>query len=195
MPNWCSTSYALRSDNKEELKFLYDLMKGLKDSEKPLVENGFGNTWLGCLVTALGEDWNDFSCRGDFNSLDYNGDEITFNTECAWYRCYEVDYLIRKRYPSIQIYFRAEEPGMCIYEKNDAEGLYFPENYVLDIMSDDIYYLDNAIKVMEFINKRYNKDFKTIEEVHECIRQYDASEDREEDNDCIILNEITLADL
>ena len=55
MPNWCSSAYALEGD-ANEIKSLYELMKGLENMEKPSVENGFGTTWLGCLVDALGKD-------------------------------------------------------------------------------------------------------------------------------------------
>ena len=58
MPNWCSTAYVIDGDAKE-VKQLYELMKGLEERKTPSVENGFGTTWLGCLVDALGKDWND----------------------------------------------------------------------------------------------------------------------------------------
>lgn len=56
MPNWCSTAYAIEG-NATELKKLYELMKDLEKRQKPSVKNGFGTTWLGCLVEALGESW------------------------------------------------------------------------------------------------------------------------------------------
>ena len=51
MPNWCSTAYAIEG-NATELKKLYELMKDLEKRQKPSVQNGFGTTWLGCLVEA-----------------------------------------------------------------------------------------------------------------------------------------------
>ena len=68
MPNWCSSAYAIEGD-ANEIKSLYELMKGLENMEKPSVENGFGTTWLGCLVDALGKDWNDVSCRGGLPAM------------------------------------------------------------------------------------------------------------------------------
>ena len=55
MPNWCWTSYVAVGD-KKDIRDLYKKMKSLEDSEKSLIENGFGNTWLGNLVTILGGD-------------------------------------------------------------------------------------------------------------------------------------------
>ena len=72
MPNWCSTAYVIDGDAKE-VKQLYELMKGLEERKTPSVENGFGTTWLGCLVDALGKDWNDVRCRGSWNGLEMDG--------------------------------------------------------------------------------------------------------------------------
>ena len=64
MPNWCWTSYIAVGD-KQEIRDLYKKMKSLEEGEKSLVENGFGKTWLGNLVTILDGDWNNISCRGE----------------------------------------------------------------------------------------------------------------------------------
>lgn len=77
MPNWCSTAYAIDGDAKE-VKQLYELMKGLEERDTPSVENGFGTTWLGCLVDALGKDWNNVHCRGSWSGLEMNGDVLKF---------------------------------------------------------------------------------------------------------------------
>ena len=57
MPNWCSTAYVIEGD-AQEIKSLYELMKDLQDRKTPAVKNGFGTSWLGCLVDALGKDWD-----------------------------------------------------------------------------------------------------------------------------------------
>ena len=123
MPNWCSTAYVIEGDAKE-IKSLYELMKRLEDMEKPSVKNGFGTTWLGCLVDALGKDWNDVYCRGEWSSLEVDGEVIRLYTETAWSPCNEVFDLVREKYPSLYYYFQAEEPGMGIYETNDSSGVY-----------------------------------------------------------------------
>ena len=64
MPNWCSTAYVIEGD-AQEIKSLYELMKDLQDRKTPAVKNGFGTSWLGCLVDALGKDWDKVSCRGE----------------------------------------------------------------------------------------------------------------------------------
>jgi len=50
---------------------------------------------------------------------------MTFET--AWTPCYEVTDLLKTTYPSLRIFYKAEEPGCEVYLKNDAEGKHFPE--------------------------------------------------------------------
>ena len=119
MPNWCSTAYVVEGDAKE-IKSLYDLMQNLQNMEKPSKPNGFGTSWLGCLVDALGEDWENVSCRGSWNGLELVGDVLKFNTETAWAPCDGTLELVLKKFPSLRYYYRTEEPGMVIYETNDC---------------------------------------------------------------------------
>nr|ABP57353.1 hypothetical protein bst098 [Bacteroides uniformis] len=121
MPNWCSTAYVIDGDAKE-VKQLYELMKGLEERKTPSVENGFGTTWLGCLVDALGKDWNDVRCRGSWNGLEMDGDVLKFSTETAWAPCSETFDLVREAFPNLRYYFQAEETGMEVYETNDEFG-------------------------------------------------------------------------
>lgn len=135
MPNWCSTDYVIEGD-AQEVKALYDLMKGLEEQKKLTIENGFGIAWLGCLVEALGEDWQNVRCRGHWDGLDFDGCILRFWTETAWEACNEVFDLVRKKYPSLCYYYRAEEPGMGDYYTNDIEGRYFPERYLIDLRTE-----------------------------------------------------------
>lgn len=138
MPNWCSTAYAVEGD-AQEIKNLYELMKNLQERKEPSVKNGFGTSWLGCLVDALGKDWNKVSCRGDWANLEMDGETLKFTTETAWGPCNETFDLVCEKFPSLCYYYQTEEPGMGIYETNDCEGRYFPTNsvsrYILPKMS------------------------------------------------------------
>jgi hypothetical protein len=44
-------------------------------------------------------------------------------------------------FPSLRIYYKAEEPGCEVYLKNDAEGKYFPETeadgHPFDLMTEE----------------------------------------------------------
>ena len=110
MPNWCSTAYVIEGD-AQEIKSLYELMKDLQDRKTPAVKNGFGTSWLGCLVDALGKDWDKVSCRGDWANLEMVGETLRFTTETAWGPCNETFDLVCEKFPSLRYYYQTEEPG------------------------------------------------------------------------------------
>ena len=169
MPNWCYTAYTFVGEEKE-LKELHDIMKGLEERSEPLVKNGFGKSWLGCLVEALGKKWEDVWCRGNWNNLELSGGTLKFTTETAWSAADEVMALICEKYPSIGYYYYTEEPGMCIYQTNDDSGEYYPDRYHVDICTDDgcceqEYFtdLDDAIS---WIGEMTEQEFKSEDEVN-----------------------------
>ena len=126
MPNICTTNYVIEG-KKEELDALYQKMKELQEMEKPLVENNLGPTWLGCLVKALGKNPEDVLCRGQWIELEQQDGKLLMAFETAWTPCYEVTQLMKVVYPSLQFFYKAEEPDCEVYLKNDAEGKYFSE--------------------------------------------------------------------
>ncbi len=126
MPNICTAYYVIEGE-KKEIDALYETMTSLQAMEQPLVASDFGPTWLGCLVKALGKNPEEILCRGEWMELERIDDTLRMTFETAWTPCYEVTALIKNTYPSLHIYYKAEEPGNEIYVKNDIEGKYFPE--------------------------------------------------------------------
>ncbi len=175
MPNWCSTAYAIEGDAKE-VKQLYELMKGLQERKEPSVENGFGTSWLGCLVDALGGDYNTVYCRGDWNGLEMKDGVIRFSTETAWSPCNETFDLVCEKFPSLRYYFQAEEPGMVIYETNDSEGIYFPDRFYVDVCTnEEVYdstYLSELKDVFEWIEELVGQPIKSQEDVDRLVEQW-----------------------
>ena len=114
MANICATNYVIEGE-KKELDALYQKMKGLQGQS------------LGQLVEALGKNPDEIMCRGDWSDLERHGDTLRMTFETAWTPCYEVTNLLKAVYPSLRIFYKAEEPGCEVYLKNDAEGKYFPE--------------------------------------------------------------------
>ena len=116
MPNWCFTSYVVTGEEKEVCD-LYEKMRSLEEREESLVENGFGKTWLGNLVTLLGGDWITIYCRGAWLDLlkDEDNGALRFDTETAWNDPDEVVTFLQGKYPSLEFYFITEEPGMGYY--------------------------------------------------------------------------------
>ena len=173
MPNWCYTSVKC-TGNTEEIQDLYDRMKRLQEMKEPLKPNGFGTTWLGNLVEDLGVDFNNVQCRGSWDCLELDDDILSFTTETAWYRCTEVEDLIKEKYPSIDIAFRCEEPGMAIYEKNN--NVFFPEDYIVDIEDDDTYYLMES-EALQTLSDFFGIDFKDMAEAMILVRENNDKDD------------------
>ena len=114
MPNISTTNYVIEG-KKEELDALYQKMKELQGQD------------LGLLVKALGKNPDEMECRGEWTELVREDETLRMIFETAWTPCYEVTNLLKSVYPSLRIFYQAEEPGNGIYLKNDAEGKYFPE--------------------------------------------------------------------
>ena len=175
MPNWCSTAYVVEGDAKE-IKSLYDLMQNLQNMEKPSKPNGFGTSWLGCLVDALGEDWENVSCRGSWNGLELVGDVLKFNTETAWAPCNETFEAVREKYPSLRYYFIAEEPGLEVYETNDEYGVYFKDRYFLDACTPEGEYINEYFEKLEdafkWIEDEFGKAVTMIEDIADIDLQW-----------------------
>ena len=121
MANICTINYVIEGE-KQELDALYGIMKDLQ--EKGDVDYPVG---LGSLVEALGRKSEDYECRGGWTDLERQDNTLHMTFETAWTPCFEVTALLKEVYPSIRIYYKAEEPGCEVYMKNDAEGKYFPE--------------------------------------------------------------------
>ena len=114
MANICITNYVIEGE-KKELDALYQKMKELQSQN------------LGQLVESLGKNPDEVMCRGEWADLERQGDTLRMTFETAWTPCYEVTDLLKATYPSLRIFYKAEEPGNGVYLKNDAEGKYFPE--------------------------------------------------------------------
>ena len=188
MPNWCSTSYVIDGKRKE-VQSLFSKMNNLENRKKPLVGNTFGKTWLGCLVTRLGGDWQKVYCRGSWSDLDWNGAILRFNTETAWGPMTEVFKFIKKQYPSLEIYWQAEEDGNGVYCSNDVEGRYFKDRYRIE--HDCCYeYFSTLDGLAEYVSGIIGKEVKTMDDINAAIETWNNATD---DYDAMIyLNEYTV---
>lgn len=168
MANWCYAEYTLTGD-KQELDAVYELMHGLETMEQPRVENGFGTTFLGCLVDALDGDWENTLCRGEWGDLKRMDDRIIFYASTAWTPLNEVWDSLRARFPSLRYYYRAEEGGAGLYETNDIDGLFYPERYhALYIDENEDYFeewFETPDGVLSWVNEQSGMRLKNIEEI------------------------------
>lgn len=97
MANICTTNYVIEGE-KNELDALYETMKNLQGQA------------LGQLVKALGKDPDEVMCRGEWSDLERQDDTLRMTFETAWTPCYELTDLLKEKFPSIRIYYKAVEP-------------------------------------------------------------------------------------
>ena len=131
MPNWAYTSYVVKG-SAEEVAALHKIIQDLEAREESYLPNGFGKLWLGNLVSILGGDWEKIYCRGHILDYSLQEDILRMNVESAWGEMDETRHFLQTTFPTLEIYFQTEEPGMCIFQTNDGTGAYVPERWLLD---------------------------------------------------------------
>ena len=174
MPNWCCTDYRCYG-NKGELVELKEKLDYLNSLEKPLVENGFGKLWCGCLVSLLGGDWNEVYCRGEIDSYEFSGTTLCISVTSAWSELGEWRRFIKSKFPNIHIVYSAEEPGNIYYVTNDKEGDYFPERYILDF-TDGLEYFNSLESAAEYVKNLTGKDVQTEEDITSALDELEEKE-------------------
>ncbi len=184
MANWCYSSYVIDGKRKE-VQSLFSKMNNLEKRRRPLVGNDFGNTWLGCLVTKLGGDWQKVYCRGSWSDLFYEGGLLKFNTETAWGPMNEVFKFIKSVYPSLEIYYSAEEDMMGVFITNDKDGRYFKDRFRVEYDC-DYEYFKSIEGVCTYVSGIIGKEVKTRKKMESAIN--DWNEDTEDDDRMIYFN-------
>lgn len=130
MPNWCDTTYKCVSDNKKELRALKKVLDANFNRKKSRLPNGFGKCWIGNIIDQLGYDWNNYRCRGEITDYALEDNILTIYQSTAWCEQEGFREVIQKKFPSITVHYRAEEPGCEVFETTSFD--YFPERYYLD---------------------------------------------------------------
>lgn len=193
MPNWCLTSYRIYGPKVQRDK-LVTAIRELEALEKPRVDNGFGNLWLGCLVDYFGGDWKKIYCRGYITDWNETDEYITMDTETAWGEMGEVRDFLEEQLPGLTIYYMSEEPGMQEYYTNDETGEIFHTRYLLDVClftSDidmDPEYFETIEDAADYLNKHGFVCEPTIESISEVLKKFSD----EHEDDYISFNEFQI---
>lgn len=177
MPNWCSTEYTFKGD-KKEIEALYGKLEELKSDGKNKNTSDFVPLWLGNVLTIHGFDWNKYSCRGSIGYIDKEDDNsINFSTETAWGPMHEMWHVILdKYYPSIEVEYISEEPGMCIYETNRTD---VEHPLAIDISTPDTECFETFYPlkdVLVLIQEIFDKSLHTLKDLYD-LRDNISSED------------------
>lgn len=181
MPNWASTSYVFKGANEKQAQDLYDKIDSLSKMKEPVEPNGFGLSWMGCLVILLGGDIDKVYSRGEIIDYNLNGNLVSFDCETAWDEMPEFRHFLEQQYPDSKIYYQVEDCGNCVYATNDADGEYFKDRYCLDSY-DGLEYFETIEEAAEYIGetigKKLTPDFAEIENaIDEYMEEHDNSDE------------------
>ena len=170
MPNWCSTKYVAFTDceDKSELKRLHDNLTSAMQTPS-VVENGFGEGWLGDIALKHGLNWEDIPCRGTIEHLDeYDEDSVSFSfaTETAWEQCDELWDAVISQYEGVSHVYISEELGNAHFVNSDIEGRFLPEKFLLDMWGNgsipDGWYAERTTKPVCLDEREYFVDFEAL---------------------------------
>ena len=142
MPNWCYTNISFNSENKNNLKKLYNFIeKATSNKSKYADVSDFGSNWLGnvlleCDLMTLDDVKNNTvpcRCRGSIIYVDITDDQVIVDTETAWVPMMQVWHKVVEKLnlDDVDIIYTAEEPGCELYWTNDPTivGTYILEAY------------------------------------------------------------------
>ena len=180
MPNWCSTNYYVKSENKNQLfKFYLDcVIAGLKGDWLGRIYEQAGykteKTKEGYTVFA-GDDKEWIRCRGHVTNVEICGNPdgkkevgledigkgIEICCETAWEPLLNsFERMLREKYPDLEVLCLAEECGCEVYVNTDVNHEHFKEKWVLTANNEDMGYDERT-----FNYDQENDLLKTIEEL------------------------------
>lgn len=140
MPNWCNTTYKVTGE-KEKVEGFLAVLKELSAMPAPgLSENGFGSNWLGNVVIKMGGDPEEHYSRGEWFFEDetqpIKDGVLSLTVLSAWKEMAGWRAFMEKAF-SVKIYYLAEELGGDIFQTNDRERRFFPDEWYLSYSSNE----------------------------------------------------------
>lgn len=184
MPNWATVTRKIYG-SKENLKTIEEAIVKCETAKAPIVLNGFGHLWLGCIVTALGGNWEKVMCRGEITSYCYEEDYLRVESMEAWGEQAEFRHFLEQTFAdeggvsAIRILYSCSEPGMLEYYTNDPScDMVNVEIYITDEHGEDCDYYDgfdavNKEDAIEVIIDDYfdgeDVEFNSIDEANAAL--------------------------
>ena len=191
MANQSDVVYKCIGDPKE-VRSLYKIINANDKRKTSRVKNGFGTLWIGNIIDALGEDWQKLRCRGEIIGYHIENNLLTIYQSTAWCEQEGFRECIEKKFPSIKVYYREEEPGCDVYYTNDADRNYFPERYLLN-NNDEPLYFNTIEEAAEYVSGIVNQKVEAnMEAIEKALDNYE--EEHEDDDVYFSFHQIQVVD-
>lgn len=171
MANWCSTDYMFVGATENARRLLADLEQAV-----------CADSWLAYVRKALLPEscGMDIPCRGEVSYLDDELHEysdglagVRFSTETAWCACEELMQRIADKY-GLHTYYYTEEPGMEIFQTNDAEGLFFSARYMMYSEGRGCGYFEDFEEVASVIREMTGVEVRQFEDVEPMLAEWNT---------------------
>ena len=181
MPNWCSTSYCIHGPKNAVEDARKFILKALADA--PMKDASSPNSWLGQIVIACGEEYENVSCRGwiqditEIEEQDIDNEVISYfyiYSEDAWGPNPEVfELMLKKKFSGcgLKLCFLAEEPGCCVYVNTDNSGRFLSDKWVLDDFNSFHEYFEADEDLIDFLNREFKAGCDSLDEVYEFVKK------------------------
>jgi len=177
MPNWCDTTYRCVGD-KKEIRALKKVLDANNKRKTSRIRNGFGKLWIGNIIDQLGYNWQDFRCRGDITDYQMDGEVLVIYQSTAWTEAEGFREVIEKKFPSVTVYYRLEEPGCEVFCTNSFE--HFPDRYFLDSYDEPMYF-EELSEAVKYVASLVGHDIEeSVQAITEALDQY-VEEHEDED--------------
>ena len=97
----------------------------------------------------------------------------------------EVFKLVKETYPSLEIYYMAEEDGMGVFITNDSDGNYFKDRFRIEYDL-DYEYFTTIEGVCTYVSGIIGKEVKTRADMEQAISDWNCN--TEDDDKMIYFN-------
>ena len=170
MPNWATTNYVIEG-NPESLKKISDAIL------HPTCEPGSDKSWEGNVLKTLSPtlDLSKRYTRGFISDVPSFDKVLAFSAEEAW-GVTDFDDVLTVLFDDINVYWMTEEPGMEVYQTNDAKGKYFTDRFFVDTAQNDSYeseYFETEKEVYEWLTDITQGKVKTKADVEKFNEEHE----------------------
>lgn len=174
MANNCFTDYVIEGD-QQELQSLYEALQRIDTKAELKTTSGFGSRWLGNLVTEIGGDWNNVYCRGTVDWYELEDNQLQILTDTAWVPMNEVFDFIVEKFPGLEYYYQAEEPGCELFWTNDTAGIHFSK-YIVRLSKDgygEEEYFETLENAFKYVSDNFGVEIKSEEDIRKLNEDLD----------------------
>lgn len=188
MANYATLDYRI-TGSQEELKKFND---AISEADK----NCKYDTWMKDVKEHLGLPDGEPYFRGYVTDHELEDGLLSMSMEWAWWQDDNFCDWLKELFPSFDITWIGEEPGMVIYCTNDFEGKYFDTKYKIDWEINDCgdtEYFSEYEQLIEYIKKNIqpalNQDLDLPDDFSELCDFLERVFDAEESDGYISIDE------